>query len=259
MLANLIKKLAESGRTTFTTKDIHGLRQSSSIAVMAALRRLEAKGEIVTLHRGLFAIVPPEYRSLACIPAEQFIPDLMEYLQANYYVALLSAAEYHGAAHQRPQLFQVMVNKALRPVKCGRVGVQFLSKKTIEGIPTQSRNTPAGIIRFSTPEATAFDLVGYAGRAGGIDNVATVLTELHEKINADVLVSVSSLFPIVWAQRLGYLLDSVGAGEKAERLAAHIKDRAPVRVSLVPGIGIKKAIMNRRWRLFINTAVEADI
>ena len=33
----------------------------------------------------------------------------MAHLSQPYYVALLSAAAYHGAAHQKPQVFQVMV------------------------------------------------------------------------------------------------------------------------------------------------------
>jgi len=44
-------------------------------------------------YRGFYVIVSPEYRSLGCRPAEQFIPDLMEYLGEVYYAGLLSAAE----------------------------------------------------------------------------------------------------------------------------------------------------------------------
>lgn len=40
---------------------------------------------------GLYVIVPPEHQAYGCIPAEELIPILMEHLQADYYVALLSA------------------------------------------------------------------------------------------------------------------------------------------------------------------------
>jgi hypothetical protein len=48
-------------------------------------------------------IVPPEYRRIECLAADHFVPQLMEHLGEWYYVALLSAAELHGAAHQRPK------------------------------------------------------------------------------------------------------------------------------------------------------------
>ena len=50
-------------------------------------------------YKGFYTIVPPEYRTAGCIPPEQFIPDLMDYLGEAYYAGLLSVSEYHGAAH----------------------------------------------------------------------------------------------------------------------------------------------------------------
>jgi len=47
------------------------------MAMKAALRRLRKKGEIAMPYRGFYVIVPPEYHALACLPAEQFIPDLI--------------------------------------------------------------------------------------------------------------------------------------------------------------------------------------
>jgi hypothetical protein len=40
---------------------------------------------------------------------------------------------------------------------------------------------------YSTPEGTALELVGYPNRAGGLDNVATVLSELSEEMVAERL------------------------------------------------------------------------
>ncbi len=71
-------------------------------------------------------MVPPEYQQLGCLPADQFVPDLMAHLGEPYYAALLTAAAYHGAAHQRPQTFEVMVPRARRAIECGRVRVEFI-------------------------------------------------------------------------------------------------------------------------------------
>ena len=72
--------------------------------------------------------MPPEYRSLACLPADQFIPALMKRLNLPYYVGLLSAAQFHGAAHPRPQEFQVFLAKNRRSIQCGALRVAFLAR-----------------------------------------------------------------------------------------------------------------------------------
>jgi predicted transcriptional regulator of viral defense system len=210
-------------------------------------------------YRGFYVIVPPEYREAGCLLPEQFIPDLMDHLGEVYYAGLLSAAEYHGAAHQRPQVFQVVVAKDRRPIRCGKMRVEFIFRKNTAMIPTESRNTPAGILKIATPEATALDLIGYVRHCAGLDNVATVLTELVEKIDAGRLLQMAELSPIAWVQRLGYLIELVGAHEKAEGIAGYIQKKWPVRTPLAPSLGIKGAKMESRWRVFVNTQVEPDL
>ena len=148
-----------------------------------ALNRLARQNMIAQPARGFYVIVPPEYRSLECLPADQFVPELMQRLVQPYYAGLLSAAQYHGAAHHRPQEFQVLLDKARRPIHCGRVRVTFIVRKRLENVPVQIFNTPRGMIRVSTPEATAVDLVGYCRHVGGLEQVATILSELAEQID----------------------------------------------------------------------------
>jgi len=259
MLAEFIQDLGAKGRSCFSFEDVEKLKTSSPAAIKAALRRLRKKGWIAMPYRGFYVIVPPEYRAAGCLPPEQFIPDLMDYLGEVYYTGLLSAAEYHGAAHQRPQVFQVIVAKGRRPIKCGKMRVEFIFRKNAARIPTEPRNTPAGVLKIATPEATALDLIGYVGHCAGLDNVATVLAELTEKIDAERLSELAELSPIAWVQRLGYLIELVGTQEKAEGIAEYIAQKRPVRTPLAPAIGIKGARMDSRWRVFVNTRVEPDL
>ncbi len=259
MLASLVDEFSAQGRVSFTFKEVEALRNSSPAAIKAAISRLQKRGRIVMAYRGFYVIVPPEYRVIGCLPAEQFIDDLMRHLGEPYYVGLLSAAEYHGAAHHRPQVFQVMVPKARRKIRCGKVLVEFIYRKNATDVPTEKKNTPAGTIVLSTPEVTALDLVGYEKRSGGLDNVATVLSELAEKIDVGRLLEIAPYSPVAWMQRLGYLLDMLGEEEKAKILGKYITEKAPSRVPLVPAKTTKGSRSNRRWRLFINAAVEADV
>jgi predicted transcriptional regulator of viral defense system len=259
VLANLIDDFTARGRSFFTLKDVQEeLSDSSVIALKAAIGRLRAKGRIAMPYKGFYVVVPPEHRDTGCLPAEEFIPDLMKHLGEPYYTSLLTAAEYYGAAHQRPQVFQVMVSKTRRQIHCGKVRVWFIFRENLSDIPTSSRNTRTGVMRISTPEATALDLVGYYRHCGGLGNVATVLSELMKNIDAERLIEAAGHSPVAWAQRLGYLLDMVDAKDVADRLAGYIIEKNPNRKLLAPWGTIKGAKSSSRWRLLVNTDVEAD-
>ena len=231
----------------------------SADAGKLALNRLAKQGLIASPARGFYVIVPPEYRSLGCLPADQFIPALMERVELSYYAGLLSAAQYHGAAHHRPQEFQVFLAKNRRPIQCGRVRVAFMARKRVGEVPVQPFNTPRGTVIVSTPEATAVDLVGYHHRAGGLDQVATVLSELAELINPDELVTAAQTAPVPWAQRLGYLLELGGLVEKAASLKAYVREHAAQSTALLPAMPHRAFQRDKDWKLYVNADVEAQL
>ncbi len=109
--AEYIDQLAAEGLNHFTTGSAVQALGVRLPAARGQLKRLKDRGLIASPLRSFHVIVPPEYRRLGCIPAEQFIDALMSYLEMPYYVALLSAAARHGAGHQSPQALQVMVPK----------------------------------------------------------------------------------------------------------------------------------------------------
>jgi len=253
-----IESLAAAGQYHFTTEDARRSLGTSAAATKLALSRLTKQGLIASPARGFHVIVPPEYRRLGSLPADQFIPTLMEHSGLTYYAGLLSAAQFHGAAHHRPQEFQVMVAKNRRGIECGSVRVAFIARKRVEEIPTQKFNTPRGTVRVSTVEATAIDLVGYENHAGGLDQVATILSELAEQLDADKLVEAAKTAPISWAQRLGYLLELVDAPTALEGLKSYVRANVKVGAPLAPSVSRQDTPRSKDWRLFINTDVEAE-
>lgn len=258
-VATLVLDLATRGRHHFTTDEAVVSVGGSVPTVRAALRRLKTKGEIVDPYRGFYLIVPPEYRRIGCLPADQFVPQLMQHLGEAYYVALLSAAEFHGAAHQRPQSFQVMVKANRRALECGEVRVQFVARKDLERTPVIEKNTPRGPVRVASPEATALELVGYADQCGGLDNVASVLAELVEAVDPQKLAAAATLCPIAWVQRLGYLLDVGGHRELGDMLVPYVREHARVAAPLVRARTKTGAERIERWKLAINATVESDL
>lgn len=257
--SDYIANLAAAGRYSFTVGDALEALGATANAAYLALGRLARQQIIASPARGFYVIVPPEYRSLGCLPVDQFIPALMQRQGQPYYAGLLSAAQYHGAAHHRPQEFQVMLEKARRPIRCGQVRVAFIVRKRLKDVATQSFNTPRGTILASTPEATSVDLVGYHHHAGGLDQVATILSEFAEQLDPQKLVIAAQTAPVPWAQRLGYLLEHAGAAEKAAALKSFVKDAARETVPLLPGANKEDARRDAEWKLLINADVEPEL
>jgi predicted transcriptional regulator of viral defense system len=193
--------LAASSRYSFSTGEALKALGISQTAWYMALSRLTHQKRVASPARGFHVIVPPEYRALACLPADQFIPDLMKRLKLRYYVGLLTAA----------------------------------------------------------PEATAIDLVGYPRHAGGFSQVTTVLAELAERIDPKKLAQAAEAAPVPWLQRLGHVLDHVGAADKTLALSAFVRKHAHEPVPLVPGAQYGKSSRDSQWRVYVNAKVEADL
>ena len=257
-IADYIDALAARGRYHLTVAQLGEALDLSAPAARNALKRLADRNRIASPARGFYVVIPPEYRRLGCLPAEQFIPALMEREDRPYYVGLLSAAQYYGAAHHRPQEFQVCLEGNRRPIACGAVRVAFISRKRLRDVPARLFNTPRGAVNVSTPEATAIDLAGYPRHAGGLDQVATVVAELAEDIDAALLVKAAEIAPLPWAQRLGYLLELAGVGEKTQPLQRFVETHARDYAPLSPGIKASSSRRHKGWKLVINTDVEPE-
>jgi predicted transcriptional regulator of viral defense system len=258
-LSGFVDALQAKGRYTFDRAEASAALQTSSLMLKKAVMRLAIKSRIVVPRRGFYVIVPIEYRSAGAPPPSWFIDDLMRHLSKAYYVGVLSAAALHGAAHQQPQEFQVVTRAAARPIVAGRARIRFLGKRRHDQTPTTELKTETGTMRVSTPEATAIDLVRYATSAGGLGNVATVLAELAERIDAALLGEAAGAEGgLVHVQRLGYLLDLVGAGDRAEELARLITEGSPRTTSLRPNRPTRGCPVDRRWRVIVNEQVEVD-
>jgi predicted transcriptional regulator of viral defense system len=258
-LKDYLAQLTQGGRYFFTSLDASRKTGASRDAVKLALNRLRRRGQIASPGRGLYVVVPPEYHALGSLPADQFIPSLMEQTKTPYYAGLLSAAQYHGAAHHRPQEFQVVVSKARRPIECGKVRVAFHVRKRLAEVPVQNINTPRGTIKVSTPDATAFDLIGYEAQIGGLDAVATILSELAAKLDAEKLAALAPTAPMPWVQRLGYLLDRIDEAPKAKSLKDYVRKHAHEAAALVPSAPVAGHPRDSDWKLIVNADVETEV
>jgi transcriptional regulator with AbiEi antitoxin domain of type IV toxin-antitoxin system len=251
--SDYIADLTAHGTYHFTTAEAVAALGESVSRVRAALRRLKEKGEVVDPHRSFHVILPPDHR-FGCPPAEQFVPPLMQHLQEPYYVALLSAAERYGAGHEE-RAFQVMTRMNRKPIYCGSSHVQFVGRKELERTPLLEADTAGGPLPVASPEATALELVGYADQCGGLRHVASVLSQLVGALDPQKLVSVAPLGPIVWTQRLGYLLDLTNHRALANVLVPIVKEMAHDFAPLVRAQRRAGVTRLPRWKLALNASV----
>ncbi len=76
-------------------------------------------------------------------------------------------------------------------------------------------------------------------------------------LDPDKLVDAALHAELPSVQRLGYLLDRIGASAVTGRLAAYVASLAPVTTPLDPRRPRDSAPRDPRWRLAINTDVGA--
>ncbi|MEK7690855.1 MAG: type IV toxin-antitoxin system AbiEi family antitoxin [Bdellovibrionota bacterium] len=259
-LLNYIEELQAQGRLVFTSDEVRERLGESPNAFHKASLRLIRKDKLFRPTSGFYVIIPAEYRSGKSVPPEWYIDALMKFHGLAYYVGGLSAAALHGAAHQAPQELQVITTKPLRPVFAHRTRIRFLTKKAIEETPIQEMKTHTGYFKVSTPEATAFDLVRYYRWAGYLNNVATVLAELSERLDPKKLVNVAlAEGETAITQRLGYLLDQYGEKKKTSELRKWLSEKKTKLVPLRPGWNGEVSARDEQWRVLINDKVETDL
>ncbi len=221
-----------------------------------ALGRLRARGLAFSPARGLYFFVPPEYRSWGVVPGQWMIDDVMRHLRRTYYVALLSAAEMHGAAHHAPQIFQVIVDRHTASRDLGRVRLRFIEDRDAAQAAVEQRNVPSGVVRLSSREQTALDLVAHHRKAGGWSNVASVLGGL-EGLDGERLARLAARRSVAEMRRLGWLLDNYTAGVDTDPLAQAARHPTAGATLLEPGEG-RDGPVDTRWALILNTQVEPD-
>ena len=261
-----IEDLPKRGKVTFSQEEVvNQFPELSLTAIRSSLYRCVEKNRIQSVWHGFFVVVLADYGMRGVAPPIEYIDSLMKYLGKDYYVALLSAAELHGAAQQAPQEFFVMSNTSnLRNKIKKDVKINFVAKKNIPQKYVTQIMTNSGYVNVSNPTLTAFDLVCYARNTGGINRVATILNDLAEKINFNKVDKelLQSFTPAI-TQRLGYLFEELGFDELANKLyqkakIAELKFRKVPLVIVDKTKDLSKYPVNDRWKLVINEQIEID-
>jgi predicted transcriptional regulator of viral defense system len=266
-LQSYIKDIRKEGKRCFTIEDVvtqfHVLHSHARVA----LHRLLKTGDVISPARGLYVIVPPEHQPHGSIPAQELLPLIMQYVGANYYVALLTAGLFYEATHQKPAKFQVISDKRIKhPSAFGDVEIDFIYKKSVSGLPTQDFTVSTGYLKVATPELVALDLLHYPNHAGGLNHIATVFSELIENLDPIKLIHLAKNTHAEYQlQRIGYILDHIDVMDEkhcevmTNALALYVKENKPNYLPLaseIPKIGYSRC---KKWKIIENSEIESDL
>jgi predicted transcriptional regulator of viral defense system len=258
-LKNYIHSLAVNGKSSFSEEDALKQTGLSKIAFSSAIRRLKKKHEIASPVNGFFLIIPAEYQTLQSLPPEQFIDDLMKHLNIPYYVGLLSAAQYYGAAHQKPQALQVIAAKHRNDIDVGRVKIMFTTKHDATKSSIYQFNTSRGFVKVAAPETIATDVVAFFQKSGGIPASFEILSDLCTHLTLESFrraITLLNKAPIL--QRLGYFFELLKLEKYANVCEEKLKKHPHVRKTLLDPHEGMNGILNKRWHLIINTELELE-
>jgi Predicted transcriptional regulator len=259
-----IEDLQKKGQSTFRLTDaIKVFSLLKPDTVKRSLTRLTAKRKICSVWNGFYVIIPIEHQNKGFVPVLFYINQLMEFLGRDYYISLLNAAAFYGAAHQRPQEFSVVVTPpTLRTSRKEGVQINFITKSAIPKQLVEERKAQTGYIKVSLAELTAIDLIQYEKNIGGLNRAATVLNELAESLNfKEIHPSLLKSTPLSIIQRLGYLLDvELGYTSLGDDLLSEInKCGYTLRKTPLKYKGLTKGCpVNEKWKIIINESIEID-
>ncbi len=256
-IEDYLKEIQASGRIAVTLDELNNKFNISKKAILQNIYRLKKKNLLAQVRKGFYVIITPEYSKRGMAPYTQFIADLMAFLKREYYVGLFSAAALHGAGHQQPMEFQVIIKKPpLRSVKNKKLKISFFTTENWHQDQIIEKKTEAGYLNVSSPELTAFDLINHSRKIGGLNRIVPILEDLVEHMNASVIGRVAKSQKTPNIQRLGYILEELGNHSMAETLYRSFEKKNHRKVLLSLAHKKKTGKVNKKWSVVLNTDLE---
>ena len=270
-LAQTLDDMLAHGKSTFSREEALDILGVNSKAFIAAAGRLIKKQRLASPYRGFYLILRPEDRFAGAPDPECWIDPMMKYRGIDYRISLLRSAAFHGASHQAAMVFQVIVPVQMREIQTKRHRVQFIYQKaeffretnlTDLLVPMKTRT---GYAKTAGAELTLLDCVRYFSKAGGMNNVAQIVSDMGELADPVKLARIAGVYENSTVRRLGYILENLGHQRQSnalEPLAGKAKSMKPLNPSIklisqyFPESPREK---NSKWMLEINGPLEIDI
>ena len=257
-----IKKLLSQEEYSFSVDEFKQHSHKSDVAITRELSRLVAKGEIVNLRKGYYIILPPRYSAQQKLPIQLYSEKLCNYLGRKYYVALFSAAKFHGAGHQQIQKdYIIQSGTPCKNIEKKTFEIRFFTTSHWPQKNIYIKKSDAGIFHISSPALTIADLIYYQTKIGGIHRILTVIEELIDEVQEQDIIELLSWYPHTSVlQRMGYLFEELKIKVSLQNLLfEHLSKVTLYPVLLCPNSNQKTNGIHNTWKVKINSTIELDI
>jgi len=226
------------------------------------LSKLAKHGAAYRVGRGKYALIPADIvygrKSYVADPLV-LASELMK--NSEYYVAYQSAAHVHGIVEQVPFRTIVAVLKQKRSMKVGNTQLDFVTLKESKFFGLKEVRYSNVFLKVSDLEKTIIDCIDRQDLCGGITEVARTLSNAvtTENLNWVRLVSYVRRFEsYALAQRLGFLLESLGKAKEVEVAPKVLNELWQLAGSHTYPLDIKaskRGKVSRRWKIIENVRV----
>lgn len=247
---------------SFSLEEIAGKTANNNISLKFELLRLAEKGEIINLRKGFYLIIPSRYSSAKKLPLQLYCEKLFNYLDRNYYLALFSAAKFHGASHQQVQRDYLITGKPkFNDISKNAIDIRFFTTTNWPHKNIQQRKSDAGIFKISSPALTIVDLIHHQTKLGGINRMLATIEELAEELKESDLSELLSWYPNKSTlQRLGFLLEELRSEDLfQEMIYSSLKTKKFFPVLLTPKAKEKPGAVANKWKVVVNVKLESDL
>ena len=107
-----------------------------------------------------------------------------------------------------------------------------------------------------SPAQTAFDLIHYNKKIGGMNRIIPILEELVENIKVSEMNATAKAQKTPDIQRLGFLLDSIGFEKLASTLQAKVAKKHLKEIPISLAHKNRKGELNHKWSVILNAELD---
>lgn len=261
-VAKYIKQLLSYEEYSFSLNELIENIDKTDTSIKSELNRLIEKKEIVNLRKGFYLIITPRYSTAQKLPIQLYVEKLFIYLDRNYYVALLSAAKFHGASHQQIQRDYIITETPkFKDISKNSIDIRFFTTSIWSEKNIQIKKSDAGLYKISSPALTIVDVINHQTKLGGINRILSIIEELSEELKESDLRELISWYPNKSTlQRFGFLLDELRINEECQELLfMYLKARNFFPVLLSPKSNERPGAVDNKWKVDVNVKMESDL
>ena len=251
------------GQHFVSTREAAELLGVNPATVWTSLDRARQARKMVSVTKGGWVPVPPEYRKAGAPPPIHYIDQLMDHLGTRLLRRFPVGRRLLRSLPPSTDGSPSGVGCALAgAAQVGRSRIQFVQRQDAADRRTQQANVPTGRVTVSTPETTVLDLVETPSLGAGLSNVATVIGDLlvEDQLDPAALADAARTYPTTSVQRAGYLIESMAIEVGVDiELSEFARLVAPSNYTQLSPSSPPTSSRAKRWRVQINTTIEHDL